>query len=183
MSDKCRVRSDEGQVSLLTHHVSRFTRQVLAIAARFRVVGILIILTLPALACGLTPPQYQMNNEVRLAVYEYERKVRGPTDDLVIDFQRDEPRLKFEGQNENGGRTVWLYRLGFKEFFDPNRYPPPEINYLYIQSIEYSANYQAAAVKVFRGDGQGFNGWQLTLHQDNDHHWAVTGEVEIEKSQ
>ena len=160
------------QVSRITCHVSRVT---LLLSTKFRLIVLFTLLILPA--CGAMNPRYQTNNQVRLAVYEYERKVRGPADDLVIDFQRDEPRIKFEGQNDNGGRTVWLYRAGAKEFFALR---PPDSTYLYIQNIEYADNYRTATVKVFRGDGHGFKGRQLTLKLGNDGHWAVTTDVEIE---
>jgi hypothetical protein len=169
-----KLKSDQAR---FTFHATRTTSQALTIASRFRIVGILLLLILPALACGIINPRYQLNNEVRLAVYEYEREARGPVDDLVIDFQRDEPRIKFEGQSENGGRTVWLYRLGAKEFFALR---PPEDTYLYIQKIEYNKDRSVATVKVFRGDGQGYEGRLLTLLRDKDHHWSVINEVEIE---
>jgi hypothetical protein len=164
--------------SRFTFHVSRPTSQTLTVTPRFHLVGILLLLILPALACGIINPQYQLNNEVRLAVYEYEREARGPVDDLVIDFQRDEPRIKFEGQSENGGRTVWLYRLGAKEFFALR---PPEDTYLYIQKIEYINDYTVATINVFRGDGRGYEGRQLTLQRDEEQHWSVVNEVEIKE--
>jgi hypothetical protein len=161
-----------------TFHAARTTTsQALTVASRFRLVGILLFLVLPALACGIINPRYQLNNEVRLAVYEYEREARGPVDDLVIDFERDEPRIKFEGQSENGGRTVWLYRLGAKEFFAQR---PPEDTYLYIQKIEYNNDRSSAAVNVFRGDGRGYEGRLLALIRDEGHHWSVINEVELE---
>ena len=164
--------------SRFTFHVSGIsTSQALTVSSRFRLVGILLLLALPALACGIINPRYQLNNEVRLAVYKYEREMRGPVDDLVIDFQRDEPRIKFEGQSENGGRTVWLYRFGAKEFFALR---PPEKTYLYIQEIEYNNDRSAATVNVFRGDGRGYKGRQLTLARDENDHWSVVNEVEIE---
>jgi hypothetical protein len=168
------LKSDEAG---FTFHVAGTTSQALTIVSRFRLVGILLLLALPALACGITNPWHQLNNEVRLAVYEYEREMRGPVDDLVIDFQRDEPRIKFEGQSENGGRTIWLYRLGAKEFFALR---PPEDTYLYIQKIEYNNDRSAATVEVFRGDGQGYEGRQLTLARDENDHWSVINEIEAE---
>lgn len=137
------------------------------------------MLMLPGLACGSTNPQYHLNNEVRLAVYQYERKVRGPTDDLVIDFQRSEPRIKFEGQNDNGGRTVWLYQAGVKEFFELR---PPEKTYLYIQQIEFNDNHNIATVNVFRGDGTGYVGRQLTLQRNDNQDWSVVNDIESEEA-
>jgi hypothetical protein len=166
-------------VGRITHHGSRPPRQGFTIASWFRIVGLLIVLTLPALACGFSNPQYQINNEVRLAVYEYERETRGPVDDLVIHFRRDEPRIRFEGQNENGGRTIWLYPAGATEFFALR---PSEKTYLYIQAIEYNDDRDVATVKVFRGDGTGYEGWQLTLQRDEDYDWVVTDENEINAS-
>ena len=144
-----------------------------------RVVGLLLLSLLPALACGYVNPVYQTNNEVRLAVYEYERVVRGKTDDLVIDFQRNEPRILFAGQNENGGRTVWLYRLGAREFFALR---PPEETYLYIQNIAYNIDYTTATVTIFRGDGSSYQGRKLTLEKDNDQ-WLVSQDVEIDATE
>ncbi|MBN1994274.1 MAG: hypothetical protein JW953_16370 [Anaerolineae bacterium] len=125
---------------------------------------------LPALACGFVNARYETNNEVRLAVYQYERETRGPTDDLVLDFERDEPRLRFEGQAENGGRTVWLYRLGAKEFFALR---PPEKTYLYLQNIAYNDDRSMATVTVFRGNGAGYEERELTLQRDPTGHWSV----------
>jgi len=144
-----------------------------------RVVGLFLLLLLPALACGYVNPVYQTNNEVRLAVYEYERAVCGKTDDLVIDFQRNEPRILFAGQNENGGRTVWLYRLGAREFFALR---PPEKTYLYIQNIAYNNDYTGATVTVFRGDGSSYQGRQLMLEKDNEQ-WLVSQDVEIDATE
>jgi hypothetical protein len=169
------LKSDKARFAFHASGIS--TSQALTVSSRFRLVGILLLLALPALACGIINPRYQLNNEVRLAVYKYEREMRGPVDDLVIDFQRDEPRIKFEGQSENGGRTVWLYRFGAKEFFALR---PPEKTYLYIQEIEYNNDRSAATVNVFRGDGRGYKGRQLTLARDENDHWSVVNEVEIE---
>ena len=143
---------------------------------RLRAAGMLLLLILPMLACGYVNTVYQANNEVRLAVYEYEREIRGKPDDLVIDFERNEPHIVFESQNENGGRTVWLYRMGAKEFFALR---PPEKSYLYIQSIEFNDNYTTATVINFRGDGSGYQGRQLMLHHENGR-WQVVQDVETE---
>lgn len=141
-----------------------------------RLVSLLIILALPAIACGLTNPKYLLNNEIRLAVYEYEREVRGPVDDLVIDFKRDEPRIKFEGQNENGRHTVWLYRLGAREYFATR---PQQATYLYIQEIEYNDDYSLSTVKVYRGDATGYQERQLGLRKAENEGWVITEDVKI----
>ena len=143
--------------------------------ARLRAAGMLLLLILPMLACGYVNTVYQTNNDVRLAVYEYEREVRGKPDDLVIDFERSEPRILFAGQNENVGRTVWLYRLGAREFFALR---PPEKTYLYIQNIAYNSDYTTATATLFRGDGSSYQGRQLTLEKDSDQ-WQVTQDIEI----
>ena len=166
------------QISSVRYYCPSFIRLASTVASRLRLTGLFLILILPALACGFINPRYQLNNEVRLAVYNYEQEVRGKADDLVIDFQRDEPRIKFEGQSKNGGRTVWLYRLGAKEFFALR---PPDDTYLYIQGIEYNDERDVATVRIFRGDGSGYNGWVLTLQHGSDHLWSVTSEVEIEE--
>jgi hypothetical protein len=95
---------------------------------------------------------------------------------LVIHFERDEPRVKFEGKNKNGGRTVWLYQLGAKEYFALR---PPERRYLYIQKIEYNDDRSTATVKVFRGDGSGYQGRQLILIRDNNNEWTITDDIGI----
>jgi hypothetical protein len=138
------------------------------------VIGLLLL----ALACGIINPQYQFNNEVRLAIYEYERKTRGPVDDLVIHFNRDELRIPFKGQNQNGGRTVWLPSAGAEEYFAIR---PPERTYLYIQEIEYNEDWSTTIVKVYRGDGAGYQGWQLTLTRGQDNRWSVMDEVELSR--
>ena len=143
-------------------------------ARRYRLVIISMILILPLLACGLINPHYRLNNDVRLAVYEYEREVRGPVDDLVIDFKRDEPRLRFDGQNENGGHTIWLYNLGVREYFTLR---PQQATYLYIQAIEFSDDFKTATATVYRGDGAGFAGRWLTLAKEEGKQWVVTDDV------
>jgi hypothetical protein len=137
---------------------------------------ILIILILPVLACGLVNPIDRSNNDVRLAVYKYAREKYGPFDDLVIDFKRGEPRIKFEGQDENGGHTVWLYAAGAKEYFAVR---PPQATYLYIQKIEYNNEGNGAAVDIYYGNGQGYQGRRLTLTKDEQGHWTVTSDIEI----
>lgn len=150
-----------------------------AARAQVRIVGILILLILPMLACGYINPVYQANNEVRLAVYEYERETRGKVDDLVIDFQRNEPRIVFTGQNENGGRTVWLFRIGAREFFAQR---PPEKSYLYIQNIDYNDDNTTATVTHFRGDGSSYQGRQLTLEKGVDR-WQITQDIELDATE
>lgn len=174
----------------ITSHVSRFTSLAGVPLAVLRVLFLrrastkpplryilLIALMLSAGACGAINPQYRFNNQVRLAIYEYDRQRRGPVDDLVIHFRRDEPRIKFAGQSENGGRTVWLYPAGAREFFALR---PPGATYLYIQAIEYNDDRSAATVTVFRGDGTGYEGRLLSLQRAGNNHWSVTGEVELE---
>ena len=154
----------------------QISKKLKAAPVQARAVGVMLLLILPILACGYINPVYQTNNEVRLAVYEYERDVRGKTDDLVIDFDRNEPRILFAGQDEDGGRTVWLYRLGAREFFALR---PPEKTYLYIQNIDYNSDYTSATVTTFRGDGSSYQGRQLTLERGNDR-WQVTRDIEID---
>ena len=50
--------------------------------------------------------------------------------------------------------------------------------YLYIQEIHYGEGQNVATIKVYRGDGTGYQGWQLTLTREASVQWAVTGEVE-----
>ncbi len=145
---------------------------------KLRLVILLTVLLLPAIACGLTNPIYALNNQVRLTVYEYEREQRGLTDDLVLHYQRDEPRLRFPGQNEAGGRTVWLDRFGAAEFFALR---PEEETYLYIQNIEYGQEYQTATATVYRGDGTSYQGRELTLKRNGEQSWVVTAEIKIEE--
>lgn len=146
---------------------------------QWRPVLLVLALALPAIACGLFNPQYNRNNEVRLAVYEYEREQRGPVDELVLAFNRDEPRIKFEGQNENGGRTVWLQNLAAQEFFDLRR---PDSTFLYIQNIDYLDDYRQAVVTIYRGDGESYEGRELRLTSNDDRPWMVTGEVLLDGS-
>lgn len=140
---------------------------------------IFIVLLLPSLACGTINPEFQLNNEVRQAVYAYERETRGPVKDLVIHFRRDEPRVRFAGQNQNGGHSVWLYPAGAEEYFSTR---PQATTYLYIQEIQYNEDHNSATVKVYRGDGSGYRGWQLTVARGAGDHWIVTNEIEIEGS-
>jgi hypothetical protein len=137
-----------------------------------------IVLLLPGLACGAVNPEFQLNNEVRQAVYAYEWETHGPVKDLVIHFRRDEPRVLFVGQSQNGGHSVWLYPAGAEEYFSTR---PQAAAYLYIQEIRYNEDRSSATVKVYRGDGSGYRGWQLTLTREADS-WRVTDEIEIEGS-
>jgi hypothetical protein len=139
---------------------------------------LLIVLLVPALACGIINAQYQLNNEIRLAIYEYERKTRGPVDDLVIHVNRDEPRILFEGQSQNGGRTVWLPTLDAEDYFSLQ---PPERTYLYIWEIEYNKDQNGATVKIYRGDGKDYRGWQLTLGRGENNRWEIKEESEIKR--
>ncbi|GAB4414592.1 MAG: hypothetical protein Fur0044_09380 [Anaerolineae bacterium] len=135
------------------------------------------ILFLALIACGPINPQFLRNNEVRQAVFGYEQAKRGPVKDLVIHFRRDEPRIRFDGQNQNGGHTVWLYPAGGQEYFATR---PQTASYLYIQEIEFSEDQKIATVNVYRGDGSGYRGWQLTVTRQGNEQWVVTDEVELE---
>ncbi len=131
---------------------------------------ILVGLLLPTLACELFSTEYGLNNQVRLAVYHHERETRGQTNDLVLQFNRTEPKVKFEGQQENDGRTVWLFDMAAKEYFE---LLPPERTFLYVQRAEYNRDYSAATVKVFRGNGSGYKGRELALTADGNGSWTI----------
>lgn len=143
----------------------------------FQIVFVLTILFLSLPACGPVNPLYQGNNEVRQAVFAYEQAKRGPVKDLVIHFRRDEPRVRFDGQNQNSGHTVWLYPAGGQEYFATR---PQTASYLYIQKIEFSEDQQIATVNIYRGDGSSYQGWQLTVIRQASAQWMVTDEVELE---
>jgi hypothetical protein len=179
MNGKQPTASSKWRMAIRDQGLRRVSNLFVTAPAPIRGAGIFLLLLLPMLACGYINPVYEDNNEVRLAVYTYEQEVRGKTDDLVIDFQRSEPRVLFPGQNENGGRTVWLYRLGAREFFALR---PPEKTYLYIQSIDYNKDQTIATVTHFRGDGSSFQGRQLTLEKNVDG-WTVTQDIEIDAAE
>ncbi|MCG3212016.1 MAG: hypothetical protein FOGNACKC_05663 [Anaerolineae bacterium] len=153
-----------------THRTQR------AVTPRLRAALVLALALLPALACGWLSAGYQFNNPVREAVYRYERDARGKADELVIQFNRTEPRVKFEGQNENGGRTVWLFDLAVKEYF---ALLPPDRTFLYVQSPQYNADYTQAEVKVYRGSNGSYHGRELTLAHQNNGAWTVTADTEL----
>ena len=136
------------------------------------------LLTLAVLSTGCGPfnPLYQRNNQVRLAVYAYERQERGKSDDLVIYFYRTEPRVKFEGQMDNDGRTVWLFDLAAREYFE---LLPPGRSYMVIQQIEYDSQQTRATVDVYRGDTTGYRGRTLTLAHAADEGWQVVDDAVI----
>jgi hypothetical protein len=142
--------------------------------------SLLIIILCFSLACGAVNPQFQLNNEVRQAVFEYEQSTRGPVRDVVIHFRRDEPRIRFAGQSQNGGHTVWLYPAGAEEYFATR---PQAAAYLYIQEIEYNEAQNVVTVKVYRGDDLGYQGRQLTVVKAENGQWLVTEEAEIEVEQ
>lgn len=136
------------------------------------------VLFLATIACGPINPLYQRNNEVRLAVFAYESAKRGPVKDLVIHFRRDEPHIRFDRQSQNGGDTVWLYPAAAQEFFATR---PQTDSYLYIQEIKFGEDQQSATVSVYRGDGSGYQGWQLTVIRQANSQWVVTAEEELEE--
>jgi hypothetical protein len=141
---------------------------------------ILLAFMLPALACGLSSPRAELNNQVRLAVSEYARQAYGPVDDLVIHFDRGDPRIKFEQQHQDRGRTVWLYRAGAREYFSVR---PPEATYLYIQDINYNDQRTAAAASIYLGDGTVYQGRQLTLVKEGQDLWVVREDIELNDDQ
>lgn len=154
---------------------SQIHRTQRAITPRLRAAIILALALLPALACGWLSPEYQFNNQVRQTVYRYERDTRGKPDELAIQFNRTEPKQKFDGQRDNGGRTVWLFDLAAKEYF---ALLPPERTFLYIQQPQYNSDYTQATVKVYRGAGGSYQGRELQLSL-NDGAWAVTTDAEL----
>jgi hypothetical protein len=151
-----------------------------SISSRSRLVLLLTMLALLLIACGMFNPQYHRNNEVRLAVYEYERQLRGSVDELIVGFERNEPRAKFEGQNENGGRTVWLYDQAAREYFALRS---QDVTFLFIQKIEFADNYQQAVVTVYRGQGSDYTGRELTLNRQADDMWVVSNDTLIDEGQ
>lgn len=136
----------------------------------------LAALMLPALACGLSSPRAELNNQVRLAVFEYARQEYGPVDDLVIHFDRNDPRIKFEQQHQDHGRTVWLYRAGAREYFSVR---PPEATYLYIQDIDYNDERTTATTSIYLGNGTAYQGRQLTLVKEKEDRWVVQEDIEL----
>lgn len=141
---------------------------------------VLLALMLPALACGLSSPRAELNNQVRLAVFEYARQTYGPVDDLVIDFDRGDPRIKFEQQHRDRGRTVWLYRAGAREYFSVR---PPQATYLYIQDITYNDQRTTATTSIYLGNGTAYRGRRLTLVKEEQGRWMVREDVELSDEQ
>lgn len=133
-------------------------------------------LLLPALACGWLSPEYQVNNQVRLAAYRYERDTRGKTDDLVIHFNRTESRIRFAGQSENGGRTVWLFDLAVREYFDML---PAGRTFLYLQRPQFNSNYTKATLEEYRGSKNGYVSRELTLRRGENGDWTVANDLEL----
>jgi hypothetical protein len=142
----------------------------------YTLLGLVILLVLGG--CGPFSPDYDQNNEVRLAVYDYEVQNHGKPDDLVIHFYRTETKVLFEGQRENGGRTVWLFDLAAREYFD---LLPDGRQYLYIQQIEFNNDRTGATVDIYRGDTSGYQGRTLTLVQKagQAQAWQVVQEAAI----
>jgi hypothetical protein len=136
----------------------------------------LALLLVSMSGCSVLWPDYALNNQIRLAVYQHERAARGKADDLVIHFNRTEPRVKFEGQNENGGRTVWLFDLAAKEYFD---LLPAGRTFLYVHAPQYNTERTQAAVEVYRGDSGGYQGRSLTLTRSADDTWQVINDAAI----
>jgi hypothetical protein len=136
----------------------------------------LAIMAMTLAGCGPFNPGYRQNNPVRLAVYQYEVAQRGHADDLLLHFYRTEPRIKFEGQSDNGGRTVWLFDLAAREYFD---LLPPDRSYMYVQEIQFNPDRTQATVDVYRGDTTGYQGRTLTLALTANDTWQVADDVAI----
>ncbi|GAB4422992.1 MAG: hypothetical protein Kow0031_01280 [Anaerolineae bacterium] len=137
--------------------------------------GLIVMVVLLA-GCGPFNPGYRQNNPVRLAVFQYEVEQRGYPDDLLLHFYRTEPRVKFQGQAENGGRTIWLFDLAAREYFD---LLPPGRSYMYVQEIQFNPERTQATVEVYRGDTSGYQGHTLSLSRNADDTWQVTDDVAI----
>lgn len=136
----------------------------------------LAILAVMLVGCGPFNPSYRQNNPVRLAVFQYEVEQRGYPDDLLLHFYRTEPRVKFEGQAASGGRTIWLFDLAAREYFD---LLPPGRTYLYVQEIQFNPDRTQATVDVYRGDTDGYQGHALSLTRAADDTWQVVDDVAI----
>jgi hypothetical protein len=155
---------------------TRETTQAPAKRYRYLYLAIVAAIGLILGACGPFNPDFDQNNPVRLAVYGYEVETRGKPDDLIIHFARTEPKIKFEGQRENGGRTVWLFDLAAREYFD---LLPEDRSYLYLQEIEFNGERNGAVVDVYRGDIEGYQGHTLTLERVGAQTWQVVQEAAI----
>lgn len=130
------------------------------------------------LACG--GQRTSWNNQIRRAVFEYAYPRYGPVDDLILAFERSEPRIKFERQHQAGGRTIWLDRFGAREFFALR---PAEATFLYIRNIRYNDDYTTATVELYYGQGNGTEreGWLFTLRPDENGQWQVVSEESLDK--
>ena len=164
--------------AILSRLAITFTGKIVTVFNPIRLLHIVILTSavLSVSACGLISSDYDQNNAVRLAVYQYERQIRGKADDLVIHSLRTEPRIKFEGQAENSGRTVWLFDLAAREYFD---LLPAGRTYMYIQTINYNSDRTTATVDVYRGDTTGYQGQTLTLKRQASNDWQVVEDSAI----
>ena len=130
----------------------------------------LAMLALVTTACtaGLGGATNQRDNAVRRVALAHELQLRGPADEVLVDFGfldwRD--NLGFSGR-----RTVWLNPIARDEFFaerDASR------TYIYLRSPIQQG--EEIAMQVERGSSSGVQLHQLTLRHESGA-WKVVADV------
>jgi len=130
----------------------------------------LAVLALAGLACNLVgfgDATNQRNNAIRRAALAYELSVRGPADEVLVDFGFLEWR---DNLGFSGGRTVWLNPVARDEFLaqhDPRR------TYIYLHYPVDAAD--SVIIEVERGGPDGRTTRRLVLRPTADG-WVVTGD-------
>jgi hypothetical protein len=120
---------------------------------------VLLLLALISASCsfGFNPALIRRNNEVRRAALAYELQVRGPADEVLVDFGYLEWRDNLGFTN---GNTVWLNPAARDEYFalrDAHR------SYIYLREPQELDG--AVSIVVERGGPAGVQSHQLTLRQ------------------
>ena len=128
---------------------------------------VVLILALASLACNLVgfgDATNQRNNAVRRAALAHEITVRGPADEVLVDFGFLEWR---DNLGFSGGRTVWLNPVARDEFLaqrDPRR------TYIYLHTPVDAED--SVIIEVERGSPEARTARRLVLRQAADA-WQV----------
>jgi len=128
----------------------------------------MLALVTTACAAGLGGATNQRDNAVRRVALAHELQLRGPADEVLVDFGfldwRD--NLDFTGR-----RTVWLNPIAREEFFaerDASR------TYIHLRSPIQQG--EDVAMQVERGSSSGVQLHQLTLRHESGA-WKVVADV------
>jgi hypothetical protein len=138
---------------------------------RKRILLILLVFLLSALACGTGGPVTRRNNEVRRAALAYELAARGPVDEVLVAFGLTEVRANLGFEQ---GNTVWLNPLAEAEYL---RRRDTSRTYLFLHDLNYGDG--TASIVVDRNDAAGLQSHTLTLERESNA-WRVVSDAASE---